>query len=85
MKDHPITKSLEAASSYMMGFNQCAEHFDNMYKYFARDICKKNGMSYLDFNKEWEEFKRKESLVAWEYFHHKAKRLFIEPFDHEKS
>tara|TARA_Y100001972_G_scaffold120597_1_gene163387 strand:- start:319 stop:576 length:258 start_codon:yes stop_codon:yes gene_type:complete len=85
MKGHPITKSLEAASSYIMGFNECCDKYDNMYMTFAREYSKKKGISPLEFKKEWDEFKRKESLVAWEYFHHKAKRLFIEPFDHENS
>lgn len=81
MKDHPIAKSLEAASSYIMGFNECADHYDNMYMFFAREICKKHGISYLDFNKEWDEFKRKEEVVAWEHFQQKAKHLFLESFD----
>ena len=76
MKDHPIAKSLEAAKSFMIGYEQCSENYERVYVSFSREVCKESGMSYLEFDKRWEEFKRKEMLVAWEYFQHKAKYLF---------
>ena len=82
-KDEPIFKSLELATVYMMGYRHCMENHEPMYRSFARDFCKKNGMSYLDFSKKWNEEKKSESLLKWEYFHHKAKYLFHESLNQQ--
>ena len=76
MRDEPLFKSMEVATAYMMGWRDAMDLHDPMYNSFARDFCKENGMSYLEFNKKWDEEKKSEALIKWEYFQHKAKYLF---------